>query len=77
MGMYNTVESIESFANSCFKYAINRQYPLYFSSKNTILKQYDGLFKDIFEELYVSKYKKEFEKQGIWYEHRLIDDMVA
>ncbi|KAL4510213.1 hypothetical protein ABPG72_010406 [Tetrahymena utriculariae] len=77
LGMYNTIESIESFANSCFKYALNRQYPLYFSSKNTILKQYDGLFKDIFEQLYINKYKQQFEKSGLWYEHRLIDDMVA
>lgn len=77
MGMYNTVDSIETFAHSCFKYAIAREYPLYFSTKNTILKQYDGLFKDIFEDLYASTYKKEFEKNNISYEHRLIDDMVA
>lgn len=77
MGMYNTVDSIETFAHSCFKYAIAREYPLYFSTKNTILKQYDGLFKDIFEDLYTTTYKKEFEKNNISYEHRLIDDMVA
>lgn len=75
--MYNTVESIETFAHSCFKYAINREYPLFFSTKNTILKQYDGLFKDIFEELYAQTYKPQFDKLNISYEHRLIDDMVA
>lgn len=77
MGMYNTDESIRGFAHSCFKYAINRNYPLYLSTKNTILKKYDGRFKDIFQEIYEAEYKAEFEKHGIWYEHRLIDDMVA
>lgn len=77
MGMYNTDESIRGFAHSCFKYAINRNYPLYLSTKNTILKKYDGRFKDIFQEIYEAEYKEEFEKHGIWYEHRLIDDMVA
>lgn len=77
MAMYNTVESIETFAHSCFKYSINREYPLYFSTKNTILKQYDGLFKDIFEELYQKNYKADFDRLGLSYEHRLIDDMVA
>lgn len=56
---------------------MNRQYPLYFTTKNTILKSYDGKFKDIFQKLYDEKYKKQFEEKKIWYEHRLIDDMVA
>lgn len=77
MGMYNTDESIISFAHSCFQYAIMKKYPLYLSTKNTILKRYDGRFKDIFEEIYQKNYAKEFEKLKIWYEHRLIDDMVA
>jgi len=77
MAMYNTVESITEFAESCFQYAIQRKYPLYLSTKNTILKKYDGLFKDIFANLYETKFKVDFEKLGIWYEHRLIDDMVA
>jgi len=77
MGMYNTDESIIGFAHACFKYAIGRKYPLYLSTKNTILKKYDGRFKDVFEEIYQKDYKTEMEKIGIWYEHRLIDDMVA
>jgi len=77
MGMYNTDASITSFAHTCFKYALNRGYPLYMSTKNTILKKYDGRFKDIFEDLYTKVYKKDFEAKKIWYEHRLIDDMVA
>lgn len=77
MGMYNTDESITGFAHSSFKYALDRRVPLYLSTKNTILKAYDGRFKDIFEEIYQSTYKREFEAAGIWYEHRLIDDMVA
>lgn len=77
MGMYNTDESIVDFAHSCFTYALNRKMPLYLSTKNTILKIYDGRFKNIFEEIYQSKYKADFEKLNIWYEHRLIDDMVA
>ena len=77
MGMYNTDESITGFAHSCFTYALDRNYPLYMSTKNTILKKYDGRFKDIFQEIYESTYKKEFEAKGLWYEHRLIDDMVA
>ncbi|CAI2370517.1 unnamed protein product [Moneuplotes crassus] len=76
MGMYNTDESIKGFAHSSFKYAINRKYPLYLSTKNTILKKYDGRFKDIFAEVH-EEYKEEMENLGIWYEHRLIDDMVA
>jgi len=77
MGMYNTDESIISFAHACFKYAIDRKYPLYLSTKNTILKRYDGRFKDIFAEIYEKDYKAEYESLKIWYEHRLIDDMVA
>ncbi|XP_077977940.1 isocitrate dehydrogenase [NADP] cytoplasmic-like [Glandiceps talaboti] len=77
LGMYNTDASIVDFAHSCFKYAINRGYPLYLSTKNTILKKYDGRFKDIFQEIYDKDYKSTYEAKGIWYEHRLIDDMVA
>ncbi|GAM19368.1 hypothetical protein SAMD00019534_025430 [Acytostelium subglobosum LB1] len=77
MGMYNTDESITEFAHSCFGYALDRKFPLYLSTKNTILKKYDGRFKDIFEEIYQAKYRKQFEAAGLWYEHRLIDDMVA
>jgi isocitrate dehydrogenase len=77
MAMYNTDESIVQFAHSCFKYALNRDYPLYMTTKNTIMKKYDGRFKDIFQDLYDNQYKKEFEAKKLWYEHRLIDDMVA
>jgi isocitrate dehydrogenase len=77
MGMYNTDESIRGFAQSCFQMALSKKQPLYLSTKNTILKAYDGRFKDIFQEIYEKEYKAEFEKLGIWYEHRLIDDMVA
>ncbi|VDK31646.1 unnamed protein product [Dibothriocephalus latus] len=77
MAMYNTDESIYGFAHSCFKYAIEKELPLYLSTKNTILKKYDGRFKDIFAEIYEAHYRKQFEKLGTWYEHRLIDDMVA
>lgn len=77
MAMYNTDESIRDFAHSSFKYALNLKYPLYLSTKNTILKKYDGRFKDIFEEIYNKEYKSQFEAVKIWYEHRLIDDMVA
>jgi isocitrate dehydrogenase len=77
MGMYNTSDSIKTFARTCFQYALNRGYPLKLSTKNTILKKYDGLFKDIFQEMYDKEYKKLFEAKNIDYEHRLIDDMVA
>jgi len=77
LGMYNTVESITGFANSSLQYGLQKKWPVYLSTKNTILKKYDGLFKDIFQDVYDKKFKKEFEKLGIWYEHRLIDDMVA
>ena len=74
---YNTTESIEGFAHASFKHALNLKLPMYMSTKNTILKKYDGHFKDIFQEIYEATYRKEFEAKGLWYEHRLIDDMVA
>lgn len=77
LGMFNTDESIVAFAEASFKFALDRKLPLYMSTKNTILKKYDGRFKDIFEDLYEKSYKKAYEAAGIWYEHRLIDDMVA
>jgi len=77
MAMYNTDESITGFAHSCFQYALAKKWPLYMSTKNTILKKYDGRFKDIFEEIYQANYKSDYDAAGIWYEHRLIDDMVA
>lgn len=77
LGMFNTDASIVDFAHASFKYALGRKYPLYLSTKNTILKRYDGRFKDIFQEIYERDYKSQFEAAGIWYEHRLIDDMVA
>src|SRR5881398_3602815 len=77
MGMYNLDESIRDFAHACFNYSLDRAYPLYLSTKNTILKAYDGRFKDIFAEVFESEFKAEFEAAGITYEHRLIDDMVA
>jgi len=77
MGMYNTDESIREFAHSSMKYALDRKLPLYLSTKNTILKRYDGRFKDIFQEIYDKEYKAKYEALGLWYEHRLIDDMVA
>src|SRR6201985_2144975 len=75
--MYNTDESIRGFAHSCFNQALMKKWPLYLSTKNTILKKYDGRFKDIFEDIYQNEFKAEFDKAGIEYEHRLIDDMVA
>ncbi len=77
MAMYNTDESIIGFAHSCFNMALEKEWPLYLSTKNTILKKYDGRFKDIFQDIYEKDYQKEFEAKGIFYEHRLIDDMVA
>ena len=77
MSMYNTDESIYGFAHSSFQMALTKKWPLYLSTKNTILKAYDGRFKDIFEEVYQEHYKAKFEAIGIVYEHRLIDDMVA
>ena len=77
MSMYNTDESIYGFARSCFNQALAKGWPLYLSTKNTILKAYDGRFKDIFEEVYQNEFKSAFNKAGLTYEHRLIDDMVA
>jgi len=77
MGMYNLDASIRDFAHACFNYSLDRNWPLYLSTKNTILKAYDGRFKDIFQEIYESEYKAKFEAAGIEYQHRLIDDMVA
>ena len=77
MTMYNIDESIYGFARSCMNQAIKKEWPLYFSTKNTILKAYDGRFKDIFQEVYDNEFKEKFEELGITYEHRLIDDMVA
>jgi isocitrate dehydrogenase len=77
LAMYNTDESIYGFARSCMNYSISKKMPLYLSTKNTILKAYDGRFKDIFHEVYENEFKTKFEELGITYEHRLIDDMVA
>jgi isocitrate dehydrogenase len=77
MAMYNTDESIMGFARSCMNMALQKKWPLYLSTKNTILKKYDGRFKDIFEEIYTNEFKDKFAAAGITYEHRLIDDMVA
>ncbi len=77
MGMYNLDESIRDFARASLRYGLNRKYPVYLSTKNTILKAYDGQFKDIFAEVFESEFKSEFDAAGITYEHRLIDDMVA
>ncbi|MCC5916342.1 MAG: isocitrate dehydrogenase (NADP(+)) [Cryomorphaceae bacterium] len=77
LSMYNTDESIFGFARSCFNMALQKRWPLYLSTKNTILKKYDGRFKDIFEEVYQNEFKAEFDKNKLIYEHRLIDDMVA
>jgi len=77
MAMYNTDESIKGFARSCFNLALQKKWPLYLSTKNTILKQYDGRFKDIFEDIFQNEFKAEYDKNNLTYEHRLIDDMVA
>ena len=77
MGMYNLDQSIQDFARACFNYALLRKYPLYLSTKNTILKKYDGRFKDIFAEMYETEFKDAFAEHKLTYEHRLIDDMVA
>lgn len=75
--MYNTDESIYGFARACFNQALNKKWPLYMSTKNTILKKYDGRFKDVFEKVYQEEFKAQFDELGLVYEHRLIDDMVA
>jgi isocitrate dehydrogenase len=77
MAMYNLDDSIRDFARACMRYGLDRSYPVYLSTKNTILKRYDGRFKDLFQEIYESEFKDEFDSAGITYEHRLIDDMVA
>ncbi len=77
MGMYNLDDSIRDFAKACLNYGLARQWPVYLSTKNTILKAYDGRFKDLFEEVYVNDFKAQYRKSGIVYEHRLIDDLVA
>ena len=77
LAMYNTDESIYGFARSCFNQALGKKWPLYLSTKNTILKKYDGRFKDIFEDVYQNEFKAKYTEAGITYEHRLIDDMVA
>ncbi len=77
MGMYNLDESIRGFARACMNYGLNRNWPVYLSTKNTIMKAYDGRFKDLFEEIFQNEFKAEFDKRGLTYEHRLIDDMVA
>ncbi len=77
MGMYNLDDSIRGFARACFNYGLQRNYPVYMSTKNTILKTYDGRFKDLFQEVFDAEFKAEFDKRDLTYEHRLIDDMVA
>ncbi|XP_064602261.1 isocitrate dehydrogenase [NADP] cytoplasmic-like [Liolophura sinensis] len=77
LAMYNTDKSIRDFAHCSFQFALQKGWPLYLSTKNTILKKYDGRFKDLFQEIYEKEYRAQFESKGIWYEHRLIDDMVA
>jgi isocitrate dehydrogenase len=77
LGMYNVDDSIRDFARACLNYGLMRGYPVYLSTKNTILKVYDGRFKDIFQEVYEAEFRPEYEKKGLTYEHRLIDDMVA
>ncbi len=77
MAMYNYRRSIEEFARASFRYGLERGYPVYMSTKNTILKAYDGLFKDVFQEVFDNEYKADFDAKGLTYEHRLIDDMVA
>jgi isocitrate dehydrogenase len=77
LAMYNLDESIRDFARACFRYGLERSYPVYMSTKNTILKTYDGRFKDLFQEIYEQEFKHEFEANELTYEHRLIDDMVA
>ena len=77
MAMYNLDDSIRDFARASFNYGLNRGWPVYLSTKNTILKAYDGRFKDLFQEIFDAEFAEDFKKKNIWYEHRLIDDMVA
>ena len=77
MAMYNRDDSIRDFARASFRYGLDRDFPVYMSTKNTILKTYDGRFKDLFQEIFDAEFKDEFESKGLTYEHRLIDDMVA
>ena len=77
LSMYNLDKSIEDFARSCFNYGLIKKWPVYLSTKNTILKKYDGRFKDLFQEIYEKEFKEKFKERKITYEHRLIDDMVA
>ncbi|UOA14742.1 NADP-dependent isocitrate dehydrogenase [Sulfitobacter dubius] len=77
MAMYNLDDSIRDFARASFNYGLNRGWPVYLSTKNTILKAYDGRFKDLFQEIFDAEFAEDFKKKSIWYEHRLIDDMVA
>ncbi|MGH3730073.1 MAG: NADP-dependent isocitrate dehydrogenase [Micromonosporaceae bacterium] len=77
MGMYNYDDSIRDFARASFRYGLERRYPVYMSTKNTILKAYDGRFKDLFQEVFDAEFATAFDAAGLWYEHRLIDDMVA
>jgi isocitrate dehydrogenase len=77
LAMYNLDESIRGFARASFHYGLELEWPVYLSTKNTILKSYDGRFKDLFEEIYENEFKSQFQEKGIHYEHRLIDDMVA
>src|ERR1700710_2073168 len=77
MGMYNFDDSIRDFARASLRYGLDRNYPVYLSTKNTILKAYDGQFKDIFQDVFDAEFKADFDAKGLWYEHRLIDDMVA
>ena len=77
LSMFNVDQSIKDFARACMNFALNRKWPVYLSTKNTILKNYDGRFKDLFQEVYEKEFKKKFDKVNIIYEHRLIDDMVA
>ncbi len=77
MGMYNYDDSIRDFARASFRYGLDRDFPVYLSTKNTILKAYDGRFKDLFQEVFDAEFKADFDAKGLTYEHRLIDDMVA
>jgi isocitrate dehydrogenase len=77
MAMYNLDDSIRDFARASFRYGLDRSYPVYMSTKNTIMKTYDGRFKDLFQEVFEAEFKEDFDDKGLTYEHRLIDDMVA